>query len=94
MNFDPTMLGLTALGIVAHCLKKMAKDKISLRDYWITNVGSSASSVIGSVIGFVMLTYYGITDPVYYVSLGFIGDSILNKIEATNIPQIGNNPNA
>lgn len=94
INFDPVMSLLTILGVMAHCVKKMAKDKISFRDYWFTNSGDSISSLIGSAIGYIMLTYYGVTDPIYYISLGFIGDSILNKIESTNIAQIGNNPNA
>lgn len=86
---------VTVLGLLTHFIKKSIELNIGFAHYWFSNRSSSALSIIGAMLGFIMLYQMGDVSPFAYFGIGYASDSILNKIEnsATAVADTLNKPN-
>lgn len=69
------------LGVLLHFLtelkaKKDRKEEVSPKTYWTQNPYKTAISVIGAIVGFLILLDQGETTIFYYVMYGYISDEI------------------
>ena len=70
-------------GVVAHYVKKCKRDDICFRDYWMSHMDASVSSI---VVGLIALITTLVNEPnasiITYFGIGYAIDSMINKAES------------
>lgn len=75
--------GLCVLaGILIHFYKKVIREKITFKEYWIKNKRSSVQSIVGALFAYILiLIQQPSPDVITLIGAGYIMDSILNSKE-------------
>lgn len=81
---DVKLILAIVLGVFAHYVKKCAKDDHSWKEYWVGHKYNTILSLIGAVVGYLMLSEMGQSDLLSYFLVGYTCDSVLNKSEKFN----------
>lgn len=88
-NIDPGVIALNlivcALGVVFHYVKKVSVEKVGWKAYWLDHRKSSMVAIGGIAVSCLSLLIVDPTAPIYtYFTLGYIGDSVLNRTGFVN----------
>lgn len=71
---------MTLLGVVSHFLKKVVKDKIAKPiEYWSNHWPQSVLSIVGAVVGCIILIHINESSMLAFFGVGYAADSVLNK---------------
>lgn len=91
MELSVVLLNFLALaaGLTMHYIKKAKVENVGWIDYWTTNKESSLLSVGGVLLSFICVLIADPTASLYmYFSLGYIGDSVLNRTAAGQLKNL------
>jgi len=73
---------IVLIGTVVHFMKKTNQDGVSMKDYWLTKKKQSVISIVGSIVGFIILVKMGDNASLNYFAIGYMSDSFLNRMES------------
>ena len=72
---------LWAAGVVSNVGRRMQKQGIGFRQYWMTDWSYSVAATFVSIAGVIYLLSVKETSPFMYFSVGYIADSFINRAQ-------------